>query len=47
MLKATQPTNIQNAILRAGILIDEAINCGTLSKSNEKRKAVEEDAKFG
>ncbi|GKC00579.1 putative reverse transcriptase domain-containing protein [Tanacetum coccineum] len=45
MLKATQPTTIQNAILRAGILTDEAISCGTLSKSNEKRKAVEEDAK--
>ncbi|GKA57604.1 putative reverse transcriptase domain-containing protein, partial [Tanacetum coccineum] len=45
MLKANQPTTIENAILRAGILIDEAISCGTLSKSNEKRKAVEEDAK--
>ncbi|GJU36309.1 putative reverse transcriptase domain-containing protein [Tanacetum coccineum] len=42
MLKATQPTTIQDAILRAGILTDEAISCGTLSKSNEKRKAVEE-----
>ncbi|GKB01706.1 putative reverse transcriptase domain-containing protein [Tanacetum coccineum] len=39
MLKATQPTTIQDAILRAGILTDEAISCGTLSKSNEKRKA--------
>ncbi|GJY84544.1 putative reverse transcriptase domain-containing protein [Tanacetum coccineum] len=47
MLKATQPTTIQNAILRAGILTDEAISRGTLSKSNEKRKAVEEDAKSG
>ncbi|GJS57859.1 RNA-directed DNA polymerase, eukaryota, reverse transcriptase zinc-binding domain protein [Tanacetum coccineum] len=37
MLKATQPTTIQNAILRAGILTDEAISCGTLSKSNETR----------
>ncbi|GJW02998.1 putative reverse transcriptase domain-containing protein [Tanacetum coccineum] len=45
MLKATQPTTIQMAILRAGILTDEAISCGTLSKSNEKRKAVKEDAK--
>ncbi|GKA10473.1 reverse transcriptase domain-containing protein, partial [Tanacetum coccineum] len=42
MLKATQPTTIQNAILRADILTDEAINCDTLSKSNEKRKAMEE-----
>ncbi|GJY73980.1 putative reverse transcriptase domain-containing protein [Tanacetum coccineum] len=47
MLKATQPTTIQNAIPRAGILTDEAISCGTLSKSNKKRKAVEEDAKSG
>ncbi|GKD45988.1 reverse transcriptase domain-containing protein [Tanacetum coccineum] len=31
MLKATQPTTIQNAILRASILTDEAISCGTLS----------------
>ncbi|GKG56234.1 hypothetical protein Tco_0577309, partial [Tanacetum coccineum] len=46
MLKATQPTTIQNAILRVGILTDEAISCGTLSKSNEKRKAVEEDATY-
>ncbi|GKB68894.1 putative reverse transcriptase domain-containing protein [Tanacetum coccineum] len=31
MVKATQPTTIQNAVLRAGIT-DEAISCGTLSK---------------
>ncbi|GKC79677.1 putative reverse transcriptase domain-containing protein, partial [Tanacetum coccineum] len=47
MLKVTQPTTIQNAILRAAILTDEAISCGTLSKSNEKRKAVEETGKSG
>ncbi|GJU51511.1 putative reverse transcriptase domain-containing protein [Tanacetum coccineum] len=47
MLKATQPTTIQDAILRAGILTDEAISCGTFSKSNEKRKAVEETGKSG
>ncbi|GJY30465.1 putative reverse transcriptase domain-containing protein [Tanacetum coccineum] len=47
MLKVTQPTTIQNAILRAGILNDEAIRCGTLSKSNEKRKAMEETGKSG
>ncbi|GJY78558.1 putative reverse transcriptase domain-containing protein [Tanacetum coccineum] len=39
MLKVTQPITIHDAILRAGILTDEAISCGTLSKSNEKRKA--------
>ncbi|GJY79621.1 putative reverse transcriptase domain-containing protein [Tanacetum coccineum] len=32
-------------IKRARILTDEAISCGTLSKSNEKRKAVEETGK--
>ncbi|GJY06396.1 hypothetical protein Tco_0373450 [Tanacetum coccineum] len=47
MLKATQPTTIQNAILRAGILTDEAISRGTLSKSNKKRKVVEETSKSG
>ncbi|GKB31936.1 hypothetical protein Tco_0871337 [Tanacetum coccineum] len=41
MPKATQPTTIQDAILRTSILTDEAISCGTLSKRNEKRKAVE------
>ncbi|GJS21169.1 hypothetical protein Tco_0449801 [Tanacetum coccineum] len=38
MLRATQPTTIQSAILRAGILTDEAVSCGTLTKGNEKRK---------
>ncbi|GKF44952.1 reverse transcriptase domain-containing protein [Tanacetum coccineum] len=47
MLKVTQPTTIQDAILRADILTDEAISYGTLSKSNEKRKAVEETGKSG
>ncbi|GJW47611.1 putative reverse transcriptase domain-containing protein [Tanacetum coccineum] len=47
ILKATRPTTIQDAILRAGILTDEAISCGTLSKSIEKRKAVEETSKSG
>ncbi|GKD06486.1 reverse transcriptase domain-containing protein [Tanacetum coccineum] len=47
MLKVTQPTTIQDAILRADILTEEAISCGTLSKSNEKRKAVEETGKSG
>ncbi|GKF25579.1 reverse transcriptase domain-containing protein [Tanacetum coccineum] len=45
MLKVTQPTTIQDAILRAGILTDKAISCGTLSKSKERRKAVEETSK--
>ncbi|GJS07858.1 putative reverse transcriptase domain-containing protein [Tanacetum coccineum] len=45
MLKA--PTTIQNAILRAGILTDETVSCGTLTKGNEKRKEVEEISKSG
>ncbi|GJZ25640.1 putative reverse transcriptase domain-containing protein, partial [Tanacetum coccineum] len=42
MLRATQPTTIQSAILMAGILIDEAVHCGTLTKGNDKRKEMEE-----
>ncbi|GKC75291.1 hypothetical protein Tco_1126065, partial [Tanacetum coccineum] len=38
---------IQSAILRAGILTDEAVSCGTLIKGNEKRKGVEESNKKG
>ncbi|GJW67682.1 putative reverse transcriptase domain-containing protein, partial [Tanacetum coccineum] len=34
-------------IKRADILIDEAISCDTLSKSNEKRKVLEETGKSG
>ncbi|GJR98145.1 putative reverse transcriptase domain-containing protein [Tanacetum coccineum] len=47
MLRVTQPTTIQSAILRAGILTDEAVNCGTLTKGNDKRKVVEESSKSG
>ncbi|GKG34071.1 hypothetical protein Tco_0434230, partial [Tanacetum coccineum] len=47
MLRATQLTTIQSAIIRAEILTDEAVNCGTLTKSNEKRKGVEESSKNG
>ncbi|GKC20847.1 putative reverse transcriptase domain-containing protein [Tanacetum coccineum] len=47
MLRATQPTTIQSAILRAGILTDESVSCGTLTKGNEKRKGVEESSKQG
>ncbi|GKB09307.1 hypothetical protein Tco_0837619 [Tanacetum coccineum] len=32
MLQANQPTTIQNAILRAAILTNEAVRCGTLTK---------------
>ncbi|GJR05622.1 putative reverse transcriptase domain-containing protein [Tanacetum coccineum] len=47
MLRATQPTTIQSAILRVGILTDEAVSCGTLAKGNDKRKVVEESSKSG
>ncbi|GKF14453.1 reverse transcriptase domain-containing protein, partial [Tanacetum coccineum] len=45
MLKATQPATIQSAILKAGILTDEVVSNGTLTKSSEKRKSVDEPAK--
>ncbi|GJR45740.1 reverse transcriptase domain-containing protein [Tanacetum coccineum] len=38
MLQATQPTTIQSAILKAVILTDEAIRCGTLTRSSEKKR---------
>ncbi|GJR55650.1 putative reverse transcriptase domain-containing protein [Tanacetum coccineum] len=47
MLQATQLTTIQSAILRAGILTDETVSFGTLTKDNEKRKGMEETCKPG
>ncbi|GKE13314.1 reverse transcriptase domain-containing protein [Tanacetum coccineum] len=47
MLRETQPTMIQNVILKAGILSDKAVRCGTLTRSSEKRKEVEETSKQG
>ncbi|GJV08594.1 hypothetical protein Tco_1346250 [Tanacetum coccineum] len=44
---ATQPTTIQTTILRAGILTDEAVSCGTLTKGSDKRKGVDEPSKTG
>nr|GEV98793.1 hypothetical protein [Tanacetum cinerariifolium]GEW42314.1 hypothetical protein [Tanacetum cinerariifolium] len=38
ILRATQPATIQAAILTAGILTDEAVRSGTLTKVGEKRK---------
>ncbi|GJS87974.1 putative reverse transcriptase domain-containing protein [Tanacetum coccineum] len=43
MLRATQPTTIQSAILIAGILTDEAISYGTLTKEVADGKKVEVD----
>ncbi|GJZ97940.1 putative reverse transcriptase domain-containing protein [Tanacetum coccineum] len=47
MLRATKQTTIQSAILKDGILTDEAVHCGTLTRSSEKRKEVEETSKQG
>ncbi|GKB90759.1 putative reverse transcriptase domain-containing protein [Tanacetum coccineum] len=47
MLRATQLTTIQTAILRARILTDEAVSCGTLTKGSDKRKGVDEPSKTG
>ncbi|GJS41192.1 putative reverse transcriptase domain-containing protein [Tanacetum coccineum] len=47
MIKATQPATIQSAILKAGALTDEAVSCGTLSKSSEKRNEVAKSSKQG
>ncbi|GJZ50133.1 putative reverse transcriptase domain-containing protein [Tanacetum coccineum] len=47
ILKATQPATIQSAILKAGILTDEAVSNRTLTKGSKKRKSVDEPAKVG
>ncbi|GJT45993.1 putative reverse transcriptase domain-containing protein [Tanacetum coccineum] len=47
MIRATQPTIIQSAILKAEALTDEAVRCGMLSKSSKKRKEVVESSKQG
>ncbi|GKF14747.1 putative reverse transcriptase domain-containing protein [Tanacetum coccineum] len=45
MLQATQPATIQDVILTAGILTDEAVRNGTLAKAGEKRKERDEASK--
>ncbi|GJZ87279.1 putative reverse transcriptase domain-containing protein [Tanacetum coccineum] len=47
MLRATQPTTIQSAILTARIFTDEVVRCGPLTRSGEKRKEMEETSKQG
>ncbi|GKE11099.1 putative reverse transcriptase domain-containing protein, partial [Tanacetum coccineum] len=37
----------ESAILKAGILTDEAVSCGILTKGNKKRKSEEESSKKG
>ncbi|GKC10667.1 reverse transcriptase domain-containing protein [Tanacetum coccineum] len=46
-LVTPESSRIKSANLRAGILTDEAVSCGTLTKGNEKRKGVEETSKQG
>ncbi|GJS65195.1 putative reverse transcriptase domain-containing protein [Tanacetum coccineum] len=46
-LVTPESKRIGSVILTAGILTNEAVRCGTLSKGNEKRKEVEETNKQG
>ncbi|GJV13253.1 putative reverse transcriptase domain-containing protein [Tanacetum coccineum] len=46
-LVTPESKRIKSVILKAGILTDEAVRCGTLSKGSEKRKEVEETNKQG
>ncbi|GJW45008.1 hypothetical protein Tco_0073807 [Tanacetum coccineum] len=46
-LATPESKRIQSDILKAGALTDEAVRCGTLSKSGEKRKEVVESRKKG
>ncbi|GJX39150.1 putative reverse transcriptase domain-containing protein [Tanacetum coccineum] len=45
MVKAVQQETIQTAVTRASILTEEDINCGTLFKENDKRKADDQGSK--
>ncbi|GKD92572.1 reverse transcriptase domain-containing protein [Tanacetum coccineum] len=46
-LVTPESARIKSAILKAGILTDEAVSNGTLTKGSEKRKSVDEPAKVG
>ncbi|GJZ69154.1 reverse transcriptase domain-containing protein [Tanacetum coccineum] len=46
MVKAVQQETIQTAVTRASILTEEDINCGTLFKENDKRKADDQGSHF-
>ncbi|GKC99911.1 reverse transcriptase domain-containing protein, partial [Tanacetum coccineum] len=46
-LVTLESTRIKSAILKAGILTDEAVSNGMLTKSSEKRKSMDEPAKTG
>nr|GEW96243.1 DNA-directed DNA polymerase [Tanacetum cinerariifolium] len=45
MIQVTQPTTIQSDIFKAGILTNNAVRCGTLTRRSEKRKEVDETSK--
>ncbi|GJZ92770.1 putative reverse transcriptase domain-containing protein [Tanacetum coccineum] len=47
MVAATEPPTIQNAILKAEVLTDEAVRNGSLKKSGEKRGNGREPSKEG
>ncbi|GKB47518.1 putative reverse transcriptase domain-containing protein, partial [Tanacetum coccineum] len=47
MLRATQPTTIQSAILTAIILTNEVVRCRTLTTGNDKRKEMDASSKQG
>nr|GEU59237.1 retrotransposon protein, putative, Ty3-gypsy subclass [Tanacetum cinerariifolium] len=46
-LVTPESKHIESAILKSMILTDEAVHCGTLTRSSEKRKEVEETSKQG
>nr|GEZ61573.1 putative reverse transcriptase domain-containing protein [Tanacetum cinerariifolium] len=46
-LVTPESSRIKMYIAGVGILTDEAVSCGTLTKGNEKRKGVEESSKKG
>ncbi|GJX76373.1 reverse transcriptase domain-containing protein [Tanacetum coccineum] len=45
MVRATEPTTIQSAILKAGGLTDDTVRNGLLKRSSEKRKESDETSK--
>ncbi|GJX97259.1 reverse transcriptase domain-containing protein [Tanacetum coccineum] len=47
MVAATEPTTIQSDVLKAGMLIDEAVRTGALKKNTEKRRNNEELSRDG
>ncbi|GJU64537.1 putative reverse transcriptase domain-containing protein [Tanacetum coccineum] len=47
MVAATEPTTIQSAVLKAGVLTDEAIRNGSLKKNTEKRRNGGEPSRSG